>query len=66
VSAICSLQLNEGDQKLKLLTAHKSQFSTEHHLFKLAEHEESKFKQILKETEKNQKELTEEKENLKG
>lgn len=57
---------NEFDQNLKLLTAHKSQFSTEHHLFKLAEHEESKFKQILKETEKSQKELTEEKENLKG
>lgn len=57
---------NEFDQNLKLLTAHKSQYSTEHHLFKLAEHEESKFKQILKETEKTQKELTSQQESFKG
>lgn len=47
---------NEFDQNLKLLTAHKSHYSTEHHLFKLAEHDESKFKQMLKEM---AKELTE-------
>lgn len=57
---------NEFDQNLKLLTAHKSQYTTEHHLFKLAEHDESKLKQMLKETEKSQKELTEQQENLKG
>src|SRR5690349_900364 len=28
---------NEFHQSLKLLTAHKSQYSTEHHLFKLSE-----------------------------
>lgn len=57
---------NEFDQRLKLLTAHKSQYSTEHHLFKLAEHEESKFKQLIKETDKELKELSTHEENLKS
>lgn len=57
---------NEFDQNLKLLTAHKSQYSTEHHLFKLAQHEESKFKQMLKEVEKTQTELKHQQGNLKG
>jgi hypothetical protein len=57
---------NEFDQNLKLLTAHKSQYSTEHHLFKLSEHDESKFKQILKEAEKTHKDLTAQQENFKG
>lgn len=57
---------NEFDQSLKLLTAHKSQYSTEHHLYKLAEHEEAKLKQLLKETEKSLKELTVHEENLKS
>lgn len=56
----------EFDQSLKLLTAHKSQYSTEHHLYKLSEHEESKFKQILKDTVKSHKELTQQQESLKG
>lgn len=57
---------NEFDQNLKLLTAHKSQYSTEHHLFKLAEHDESKFKQILKEAEKSLKDLSAQQEASKG
>lgn len=57
---------NEFDQNLKLLSAHKSQYTTEHHLFKLSEHEHSKYKQILKETEKSQKELEQHGENLKN
>lgn len=57
---------NEFDQNLKLLTAHKSQFSAEHHLFKLAEYDESKFKQILKDTEKELKESTAQQESLKS
>jgi hypothetical protein len=57
---------NEFDQNLKLLTAHKSQYSTEHHLFKLAEHDESKFRQMLRETEKIHKDLTAQQENFKG
>ena len=56
----------EFDQNLKLLTAHKSQYSTEYHLYKLAEHEESKYKQTLKETEKILKEQIVEQENLKS
>lgn len=57
---------NEFDQNLKLLTAHKSQFTTEHHLLKLAEHDESKYKQLLKEVEKSVKELLQTQESLKG
>lgn len=57
---------NEFDQNLKLLTAHKSQFSTEHHLFKLAEHDESMFKQTLKDVTKELKDLEEQKETLKS
>lgn len=57
---------NEFDQNLKLLTAHKSQYSTEHHLLRLAEHDESKFKQILKEADKSHKDLTAQQENFKG
>lgn len=56
----------EFDQNLKLLTAHKSQYSTEYHLFKLAEHGDSNFKQMLKETEKMLKEQNLEQENLKS
>lgn len=48
---------NEFDQNLKLITAHKSQFTTEHHLLKLAEHEESKFRKLTKETAKESTEL---------
>lgn len=40
---------NEFDQNLKLVTAHKSQFATEHHLLKLSEHESSKYRQMSKE-----------------
>lgn len=57
---------NEFDQSLKLLTAHKSQYSTEHHLYKLAEYEESKYKQLLKDINKSLKELTVEEESLKS
>lgn len=56
----------EFDQNLKLLTAHKSQYSTEYHLFKLAEHDDTKFKKMLKEIEKISKEQTLEQENLKS
>lgn len=57
---------NEFDQNLKLITAHKSQFSTEHHLLKLAEHEESKFKLLSKEVTKESNELKEADEILKS
>lgn len=57
---------NEFDQSLKLLTAHKSQYSTEHHLFKLSEHDDSKFRNILKDTQKLLKEQEADQENLKG
>ena len=66
VSVLLTAASNEFDQNLKLLTAHKSQFSTEHHLYKLAEHDESKFKAILKDTEKTEKELTAQHESLKS
>lgn len=56
---------NEFDQNLKLLTAHKSQYSTEHHLYKLSEHDESRFKQILKDADKDEKELAAQQEALK-
>lgn len=56
---------DELNQNLKLLTAHKSQSSTEHHLFKLAEHDSSTFKQILKEARKTQRELIAKQEDLK-
>lgn len=56
----------EFDQNQKLLTAHKSQFTTEYHLLKLAEHDESKYKQMLKEVEKSHKELLQLQESLKG
>ena len=57
---------NEFDQNLKLLSAHKSQYTTEHHLYKLSEHENSRFKQMLKEVEKTQEELTQRGESLKS
>lgn len=56
----------EFDQNLKLLTAHKSQYSTEYHLFKLVEHEDSNFKQMLKDTEKTLKEQALEQESLRS
>jgi hypothetical protein len=56
----------EFDQNLKLINAHKSQFSDEHHLYKLSEHEESKFKKILKELIENEKELKIDQEKLKS
>lgn len=49
---------DELDHNLKLLTAHKSQCLAEHHLFKLSEHEESKFKRMVKEAEKSLNEQT--------
>lgn len=57
---------NAFRQNLKLLTAHKSQYSTEHHLFKIAEHEELSLKQSLKKAEKDLKELTLFQEYLRG
>lgn len=66
VGALLSTADYEFEQSLKLFTAHKSQYSTEHHLFKLAEHEESKYKQLLKEIEKTEKDLLQEKENYKS
>lgn len=65
VSGLLSTADYEFEQSLKLFTAHKSQYSTEHHLFKLAEHEESKYKQLLKEIEKTEKDLLQEKDNYK-
>jgi hypothetical protein len=56
----------EFDQNLKLINAHKSQFADEHHLFKLSEHEETKFKKILKELTENEKELKIDQEKLKS
>lgn len=56
---------NEFDQNLKLITAHKSQFTTEHHLLKLSEHEESKFRKLTKETVKESDELIQLDEKLK-
>lgn len=57
---------NEFDQNLKLITAHKSQFTTEHHLLKLSEHEESKFRKLTKETAKESNELIQLDEKLKS
>lgn len=54
----------EFDQNLKLINAHKSQFNDEHHLYKLSEHEESKFKDILKEITKQDLELKAENQKL--
>lgn len=48
---------NEFSQNLKLLNAHKSQYSTEYHLLKLGEHEDAKFKQMLKQVQKEAKEM---------
>lgn len=48
---------NEFDQNLKLLNAHKSQYTAEYHLLKLGEHEDLRFKQMLKEVEKEGKEM---------
>lgn len=56
----------EFDQNLKLLNAHKSQFSDEHHLFKLAQHEETRYKKLLKEFQENEKDLKAEHEKLKS
>lgn len=56
---------NEFDQNLKLLNAHKSQYSAEYHLLKLGEHEDSKFKQMAKEVEKEGQELQQKEESFK-
>lgn len=48
---------NEFDQNLKLLTAHKSQYITEHHLFKLSEHENSRWKKEIKSSDKEKRDL---------
>lgn len=56
---------NEFDQNLKLITAHKSQFATEHHLTKLAEHESSKYRQMSKEIAKETIEYNQTAEKLK-
>lgn len=56
---------NEFNQNLKLLNAHKSQFSAEHHLLKLDEHENSKFKQMLKDVQTTSKNMIEIEENFK-
>lgn len=50
--------INEFDQNLKLLSAHKSQYSTEHHLFKLAENDCSRWKKQIKEAVKEKNELS--------
>lgn len=57
---------NEFDQNLKLVTAHKSQFTTEHHLLKLAEHESSKYRQMSKEIAKETSEFNHAAEKLKS
>lgn len=57
---------NEFDQNLKLITAHKSQYTTENHLLKLSEHEETKFRQLTKESTKNLDELNQLDEKLKS
>ena len=57
---------NEFDQNLKLVTAHKSQFTTENHLLKLAEHENSKYRQMSKEKEKEMSEFTKNADKMKG
>jgi hypothetical protein len=48
---------NEFDQNLKLLTAHKSQYVTEHHLFKLSEHYNLRWKKEIKDADKQKKDL---------
>lgn len=57
---------NEFDQNLKLVTAHKSQFTTEHHLLKLAEHDQSRYRQMSKEIAKETTEFNQAAENLKS
>lgn len=42
----------------KLLEAYRSQLESEKHIFKLSEHEESRFGQQMKELEKSLSELT--------
>lgn len=54
----------EFDQNLKLINAHKSQFNDEHHMYKLSEHQESKFKDVLKEITKKDLELKKENQKL--
>jgi hypothetical protein len=56
---------NEFDQNLKLVTAHKSEFTAEHHLLKLAEHESSKYRQMSKEIAKETLEFNQAAEKLK-
>lgn len=57
---------NEFDQNLKLVTAHKSQSTAEHHLLKLAEHEHSKYRQMSREIAKETSEFNQAAEKLKS
>jgi hypothetical protein len=69
LARVASLYKNadyEFEQNLKLLTAHKSQLSTEYHLFKLSEHEDVKLKQTWKELDKEYKDLRKYEETSKG
>lgn len=65
VGALVTSAHNEFDHSQKLLTAHNSQYSTEYHLFKLSEHDESQFKKLLKETSVELKEQEKTRENSK-
>jgi ribosomal silencing factor RsfS len=56
---------NEFSQNLKLLNAHKSQYSTEYHLLKLGEHEDAKFKQMLRQVQKEAKDMRQLEDNFK-
>ncbi|CRK99386.1 CLUMA_CG012751, isoform A [Clunio marinus] len=56
-NALLTAANNEFDQNLKLLTAHKSQYSTEYHLIKLSEYDVSFYMQTSKESEKSEKQL---------
>lgn len=65
VGELCKTADNEFDQNLKLLNAHKSQYTAEYHLLKLGEHESLRFKQMMKEVNKESKEMLEKEENFK-
>ncbi|KAG5682425.1 hypothetical protein PVAND_011778 [Polypedilum vanderplanki] len=57
---------NEFNQNLKLLNAYKSQYSTEYHMLKLGEHEDTRFKQMLKQIYIEMKNMKQIEENLKN
>lgn len=65
VGELCKTADNEFDQNLKLLNAHKSQYTAEYHLLKLGEHESLRFKQMMKEVNKESKEMLEKEESFK-